>query len=105
LAPSAALFAKAKEGLCQADFLAEYERQLTRIGLEDILKQIVGLQGSALGVVLCCYEDVTSGQVCHRTMPANWMNRIGGIVVLELPDPGKKPRRKKATPDHRAGLW
>lgn len=105
LAPSAALLAKAKDGLRQEDFLAEYERQLARLGLEDILKQIVGLQGGARGVVLCCYEDVTSGQVCHRTMLADWMKRIGGIVVLELPDPGKKTKREKATPDHQGRLW
>jgi hypothetical protein len=99
LAPSAELLAKAKKNLPREDFLQEYEGQLTRIGLQDILRQLATVQGGARGVVLLCFEDLTSGGSCHRTMLADWLTRMGGIAVTELSDPGKKPVRRKATPD------
>jgi hypothetical protein len=105
LAPSAALFAKSKEGLSRDGFLLEYERQLAQVGLEDILRRLAGVQGNAPGVVLLCYEDLSSGQVCHRTLLADWLKRIGSIAVSELPDPGRKAARKTATSARKDGLW
>lgn len=104
LAPTAELLARAKQGLPREVFLQKYEEQLDRLGLQTILRQLEALQGDAKGLVLLCYEDLRSGESCHRRMLADWLKRVGGIVAMELLDPGKKGGRKRAAPDRQGGL-
>jgi uncharacterized protein YeaO (DUF488 family) len=104
LAPSASLLARAKKGLPREEFLQEYEHHLDRVGLQNILRQLAALQGDACGLVLLCYEDLRSGESCHRTILADWLKRVGGITAMELIDPGDKGERKKVALDRRGEL-
>lgn len=95
LAPTAAMLTRWKQGTTIEAFLAEYEAQLEQVGIEQILGQLVAMQGVARGIVLLCYEDVAAGESCHRRMLAEWLKRRVGIVAPELPDPGRNRAGKK----------
>ncbi len=78
-------------------FAREYRKKLEKLGAPAIQQKLSELQGDAAGVVLLCYEDLTRGdETCHRTILADWLKVHAGLVVEELPDPGRKtPKRKK----------
>ncbi len=97
LAPTASMLAARKAGGALEAFVAEYESLLQQVGITGILQQLTAIQGNASGVVLLCYEDLTAGEACHRTILGEWLKRTAGIVVPELPDPGRKSPRKRAT--------
>jgi hypothetical protein len=100
VAPTADMLARSKSGALTLDgFAREYEAQLVTAGVTRILDRLARLQGVASGVVLLCYEDVTAGQSCHRTMLAEWLRREGNLTVVELPDPGKQRPAKQAPPE------
>jgi len=49
--------------------------------------------------VLCCYEDVYAGQICHRRWLADWLLDELGWAVEEIPNrSGSRPPKKPATP-------
>lgn len=100
LAPTPEMLQIAKEEHGRDRFIAAYRARLNRIGVDDVLRQLRGVQGDGAGVVLLCYEDLTTGEHwCHRLLLGEWLREHAGLVVTELPDPGKKAARKKATPD------
>jgi hypothetical protein len=99
LAPTPAMLQIAKGENGRALFVAAYRARLDAIGAHEIVQQLTAAQGGDAGIILLCYEDTTSGEHwCHRLLLGEWL-RDAGLVVTELPDPGKKAARKKATPD------
>lgn len=84
LAPGKDLFAR--RHVC--DFAAGYREQLERLGGEAVCAalQEVSAANDGSGLVLLCYEDVSSSSAppCHRRLFANWWEANGGRRVPEL---------------------
>jgi hypothetical protein len=76
----------------------------------DLLRLSAKYPGQRL--VMMCYEDVTipGGEMCHRTVAAEWL-RAKGLEVPELPrsrddavelglvEPAPNERRRPSTPE------
>jgi hypothetical protein len=102
LAPTPEMLQIAKGEDGRERFIVAYLTRLNRIGADEIVRQLRGMQGDVSGIVLLCYEDVTTGEHwCHRLLLGEWLREHAGLMVTELPDPGKKAARKKPTPDRR----
>jgi hypothetical protein len=100
LAPTPTMLQIAKRENGRERFIAAYHARLDAIGVHEIVQQLTAAQGNASGVVLLCFEDLTIGENwCHRLLLGEWLRERAGLVVTELPDPGKKAARRKATPD------
>lgn len=84
LAPSKELFARRES----CDFAAEYREQLDRLGIDVVRAQLqeVSARNGGRGLVLLCYEDVSSpsARPCHRRVFASWWEDNGGGPVPEL---------------------
>ena len=100
LAPTPEMLQIAKGENGRERFTTAYRARLDAIGVHDIVQQLTAAQGTNTGLVLLCYEDVTTGEHwCHRLLLGEWLREQAGLVVAELPDVGKKPARKKPTPE------
>jgi len=100
LAPTPEMLQMAKGENGRERFTTAYRARLDAIGVHDIVQQLTAAQGANAGLVMLCYEDVTTtGHWCHRQLLGEWLRAHAGLVVVELPDLGKKPSRRKATPD------
>src|SRR5262249_47957732 len=90
LAPGADMLTDVRAGqLSPVEFKTRYESRLDELDVHRLLRQLGCLQADhrADGVVLLCYEDLSTGASCHRRMLAEWMQRRIGIVVPELSEP------------------
>ena len=106
LAPTPEMLQVAKEGNGRARFATAYLARLNRIGVAEIIRQLHGVQGDGSGLVLLCYEDVTTGEHwCHRLLLGDWLREHARLVITELPDPGKKTGRKKTSRNRQDDLW
>ena len=95
LAPTTEMLQIAKEEHGRDRFTTAYLARLDRIGAVEILRQLRGMQGDRIGVVLLCYEDLTIRENwCHRLLVGQWLLGHAGLMVPELPDLGKAVRRK-----------
>lgn len=98
LAPSAAMMIVAREQGRYA-FVERYLEKLDRVGADEVIRLLRCVQGDHEGIVLLCFECLVDGtRWCHRRVFAGWLYRTASIVVEELPDPGKAPRRKTKRP-------
>ena len=75
LAPSADMIHDPKP-----DYIPKYNRILSRLSKEGILKEISLLSGGK-DVVLLCYEK--PGDFCHRTLVAKWLSEITDVKEFE----------------------
>ncbi len=100
LAPTKAEFALSSD---HDAFTAAYRGRLDTLNPADIaadIAAIIAATPGATGAVLLCYEDVRLGDLCHRSLFANWWEATTGHVVHELHDPTepkKHTHKKKAT--------
>lgn len=83
LAPPSSIFAMTDEFA----FRRKYFEHLDKIGVEGVKRLLEKMgYGKAEQIVLLCYEDITSGKWCHRTMFAEWWEKNTGEKVKEFPD-------------------
>ena len=100
LAPTKAEFALSSD---HDAITAAYRGRLDTPNPADIaadIAAIIAATPGATGAVLLCYEDVRLGDLCHRSLFANWWEATTGHVVHELHDPTepkKHTHKKKAT--------
>ncbi len=76
----------------EAVFEVAYRARLERFGVGAIgavLAALVAAYG-ARGAVLLCFEDVHTGESCHRRTFARWWEEQTGVVVSEL-EPAQRP--------------
>ena len=99
LAPSPALLQLAKGENGREKFIAAYTERLNSIGGAEIVRQLRCAQGDSGGVILLCYEDVTTGENwCHRLLLGAWLKEHAGLDVEEIHDEGRKDAKKKPNP-------
>jgi hypothetical protein len=81
LAPYGLLGKGLSDAECRERYWARLDDRADLVvqGLADIVRQHPGQT-----LVLCCFEDVTKGQECHRRWFATWAERRLGIVVPEV---------------------
>lgn len=79
-----------KANLPHPEFAARYVDALEDAGLDVILSRFRAIMAaeSDTRLVLMCFEDLSTGSTCHRTVFADWWERRTGRVVTEL---GKRP--------------
>lgn len=70
------------KNLTNAQFFAEYEKKLERIGANEILSEIMRLSTGHQNAVLLCHEK--NGRDCHRRTFAEWFTKKTGIDVVEV---------------------
>ena len=73
---------------------AAYHARLDGLGCDAVLgllNEVSEANGGA-DLVLLCFEDVRSGDWCHRLVLAEWLESRCGLVVPELED-RTRPRR------------
>ena len=75
LAPSADLLRRSQNGLSWQEYRREYTAQLDAL---DALQVYEALKNS----ILVCYE--APGDLCHRRLVAEWIEKKLGIKVPEL---------------------
>src|SRR5262245_59335301 len=95
LAPSAAMLAQARtDQISPKQFKMRYLAQLHSVGVDRIRGALQQLQGKARGIVLLCYEDVRTGERCHRRYLADWLESRAGLEIPELSEsePLVRPR-------------
>jgi hypothetical protein len=89
-----------------AEFDRSFTARLDRIGPDRVLALLADAQGDAPGVILLCFEDVRTGELCHRTVIADWLAARAAVRVQELPDPSTPTtRNQKPSGDVQRPLW
>lgn len=74
-------------------FTVPYRKHLELVGalaIGDALKRIIEASGCP-GAVLLCFEDVTKGELCHRSVFSSWWQEVVGVEVPELALMGTGP--------------
>ncbi len=72
----------------QAEFRKAYRHRLHKIGIDKVYDQIATIAADYPGqpLVLLCYEDLTKGEWCHRTLFAEWWFEKTGQQIPEMGD-------------------
>ncbi len=81
LAPDRAWFKAAKDV-----FRVNYRAKLDLLGTDEIVRRVSKFTDPAGDprAVLLCFDDLTKGAWCHRTMFGEWWQDRTGIEVVEL---------------------
>jgi hypothetical protein len=96
--PSKAEFALPETPEGDAEFTRSFKLRLTEAGPAAALAPLIAHQGDAPGIILLCFEDVRKGDLCHRTMVAEWLAENLALEVNEWPDPSV-PKKTKPKAD------
>ena len=65
------------------NFSPRFWRKLDTIGPEKILPKLAGISARHGGrpLALCCFENLTVGDECHRTVVIAWLRDVAGVEV------------------------
>lgn len=71
------------------EFSRRYIERLDRLDLDALVQtfEAISTQHGGQRLVLLCFEDVHAGQLCHRRLAAERLERKLGITVPEI-EPG-----------------
>jgi len=84
LAPSISLLSRYKHGLSWADYVKEYNRQLSALDAQQVYGELCELTDSEDPVLLCFESAKTlDSKPCHRRLVAAWFEKELGIEVPE----------------------
>jgi hypothetical protein len=73
------------------NFSPRFWRKLDTIGPEKILPKLAGISNDHGGrpLALCCFEDLTAGDECHRAVVMASLRDVAGVEVREITDDGE----------------
>lgn len=95
LAPTPEMLAVAKQPNGRGRFIRAYRKRLDKLGRDAAAQLLGSIPSGGAGLVLLCYENLSEGDAwCHRRLLAEWLEAQLGISVPELPDVGRRARRR-----------
>jgi hypothetical protein len=73
------------------EFSPTFWRHLDELGSERVLTRLrtISAEHGGKALVLCCYEDLLKGQMCHRVIFSAWWQEQSGQEVCELTNEGE----------------